>query len=142
MAGERGATACGAWCSSGRSRSGARATWTWPPTTTPTWRSPCGAAAAIVGRSTRPVSEGVAWGPLAAVLAILPVAALTELLLIRTFYRVGIHIPREGAFRSVHGVLTHVGSFAFNLSSVLVLAGLTPLAWRAWEASRQPSLKA
>ena len=95
--------------------------------------------AAIVGRSARPVSEGVAWGPLAAVLAILPVAALTELLLIRTFYRVGIHIPREGSFRSVYGVLTHVGSFALNLSSVLVLAALTLLAWRAWAASRHPA---
>lgn len=82
-------------------------------------------------------AERSAWGPLATVLVLLPVAALTELLLIRTFYRVGIYIPKDGPFRIVYATLTQVGSFALNLSSVLALAALALLAWRAWTRSRQ-----
>ena len=96
-------------------------------------------AAPVAPRSARPAGEAAAWGPLASVLALLPVTALTELLLIRTFYRVGIHVPREGPFRSVYGVLTHVGSFALNLSSVLAIVALAFLAWRAWAGSHYPA---
>ncbi len=69
-------------------------------------------------------------------LGALPAVALTELLLIRTFYRVGIYIPKQGPFRTVYGVLTAVGSFALNLSSVLVLVALALLAARAWRSGR------
>jgi hypothetical protein len=62
-----------------------------------------------------------AWTPLGAVLVLLPFAALVELLLTRTFYRVGVYIPKEGAFGGAYGLLTAVGSFALDHSSVLVV---------------------
>jgi len=96
-------------------------------------------AAPFTARSVSTVTERSVWGPLATVLALLPVAALTELLLMRTFYRVGIYIPKDGSFRTVYGVLTEVGSFALNLSSVLALAALALLARRAWTGSRHPA---
>ncbi|HKZ76082.1 MAG TPA: hypothetical protein VJ259_05405, partial [Actinomycetota bacterium] len=73
-----------------------------------------------VAVSPEPVDARRLWSPLAAVLALLPVAAMTELLLVRTFYRVGVYIPRDGPFRTVYGAVTAIGSFALNLSSVLV----------------------
>ncbi len=72
------------------------------------------------------------WRPLAAVLALLPAAALAELLLIRTFYRVGIYIPKEGPFRAVYRILTAAGSFSFNLSSVLAALAVGALVAAAW----------
>lgn len=83
--------------------------------------------------AARPASP---WTPLAAVLALLPVAALTELSLTRTFYRVGIYIPREGPFRSVYAILTEVGSFAFNLSAVLAVLAIGLLAAAAGRRGR------
>jgi len=83
----------------------------------------------------QPAVEGsatVAWTPLAAVLTLLPVAALAELFLVRTFYRVGIYIPKEGPFRTIYRTLTGIGSFALNLSSVLALAALAMLVGRSW----------
>ncbi len=70
------------------------------------------------------------WTPLRAVLVVLPIAAVSELLLIRTFYRVGVYIPKTGPFRDVYAVLTAVGSFGLNLSSVLVVVALGLLAAR------------
>ncbi|HET9724247.1 MAG TPA: hypothetical protein VFR44_10470 [Actinomycetota bacterium] len=75
-------------------------------------------------------------GALEVVLAWLPFVALSELLLIRTFYRVGIHIPKDGPFRTVYAVLTDAGSFALNLSSVLAVVALALLAMRAWRSGR------
>lgn len=63
-------------------------------------------------------------------------AALTELLLMRGFYRVGVFLPKQGGFRSVHAVLTEAGSFAFNLASVAVLAALALLAVAAAREGR------
>lgn len=91
------------------------------------------------GAEARPALGG---GALAPVLSVLPAVALAELLLIRTFYRVGIFIPKEGPFRAVYGVLTAVGSFALNLSSVLVLVALALLAARAWREGRVPQATA
>lgn len=76
------------------------------------------------------------WTPLAAVVALLPLTALTELLLVRTFYRVGVYLPKEGPFRAAYRALTATGSFAFNLSSVLAIAALLLLAAKAWRAWR------
>lgn len=94
--------------------------------------------------AARPSPERVArpagrpgWTAPGAVLALLPVVALAELLLVRTFYRVGIYIPREGPFRDVYRVLTAVGSFALNLSSVLALLGLGILAAGAVRKERR-----
>lgn len=69
--------------------------------------------------------------PLRAVLFTLPFVVLAELLLMRMFYRVGIFIPKEGVFRAVYAVLSDVGSFAFDLSSVLTLVALGLLTWSA-----------
>lgn len=85
---------------------------------------------------TRAAGARPGGGALALVLSVLPAAALTELLLIRTFYRVGIYIAKEGPFALVYRALTAVGSFALNLSSVLVLAALVLLAAQAWRAER------
>lgn len=85
-------------------------------------------AAAPVARPSRPT--------LALVLTVLPAVALTELLLLRTFYRVGIFIPKGGPFALAYRVLTAVGSFALNLSSVLALVALGLLAARAWRMGR------
>lgn len=90
--------------------------------------APPGAAAGA--RDTR--------SPLEVVLSIVPVVALAELLLIRTFYRVGIFIPKRGPFRTIYAVLTDAGSFAFNLSTVLVLFALAMLASLAWRRGRRP----
>ena len=73
--------------------------------------------------------------PLAAVLWLLPITALTELLLLRTFFRVGIYIPKQGSLAVVYRVLTAAGSFALNLSSVLALLALGLLAWQAFRGS-------
>jgi hypothetical protein len=81
-----------------------------------------------VGGSEAPQRKRWSSGSLRAVLLALPFAALTELLLMRTFYRVGIFIPKEGSFRTVYALLTSAGSFAFNLASVLALAALGLLA--------------
>jgi len=88
--------------------------------------------APAVTASAEPVAARRSWSPLAAVLALLPAVALTELLLVRTFYRVGVYIPRDGPFRTVYGALTAIGSFALNLSSVLVAVALALLAARAY----------
>ncbi|MGQ0671014.1 MAG: hypothetical protein ACT4PO_15355 [Actinomycetota bacterium] len=84
-----------------------------------------------------PEAPTARWTPLAVVLALLPLAALVELLLVRTFYRVGVYLPKEGPFRLAYRALTATGSFAFNLSSVLAVAALlllTAKAWRAWRS--------
>lgn len=73
---------------------------------------------------------------LAPVLLVLPLAGLAELLLVRTFYRVGIYLPKEGAFRTVYAALTSLGSFALDLSSVLAFVALGLLAARAWRSRR------
>jgi hypothetical protein len=74
-----------------------------------------------------PDRSAAAHGALRAVLIALPFAALAELLLMRTFYRVGVFIPKEGSFRSVYAWLTDAGSFAFNLASVLAIVALALL---------------
>ncbi len=69
-------------------------------------------------------------GALPAVVGALAAAAVTELVLMRTFYRVGIFIPKRGTFPIVYSTLTAIGSFALNLSSVLVLVALAMFAAR------------
>lgn len=94
----------------------------------PAASSPDAATRAPAGESQ---AADVGWTPLAAVLALLPAVALAEVVLIRTFYRVGIYIPKEGPFRGVYRALTAVGSFSFNLSTVLAVVALALLAWTA-----------
>lgn len=62
-------------------------------------------------------------------LASLAAAGLAELLLLRVLSRVGVHIPKEGPFLYAYGFLTEVGSFAFNLASVLAVMAAALAAW-------------
>ena len=97
-------------------------------------------AASAEPRVALPADVG-RWSPLALVLAVLPAAALAELLLIRTFYRVGIYIPKHGAFPVVYRLLTAIGSFAFNLSTVLAVMALALLILVAWrQGLRSPAV--
>ncbi|MBI4260241.1 MAG: hypothetical protein HY658_06705 [Actinobacteria bacterium] len=84
-------------------------------------RAPATPRAVAAGRSR------ARWTPLGALLAILPAIAITELLLVRTFYRVGIFIPKEGPFRTVYAAATTLGSFALNLASVVAVLALVGL---------------
>lgn len=85
--------------------------------------------------STVDVPRRAGWTPFGAVVAILGAAVVAELLLTRTFYRVGVYIPKEGPFRGVYRVLTVTGSFALDLASVLVVAALGMLAVRGFRRS-------
>ena len=57
-------------------------------------------------------------------LGFLTVAGVTELLLLRTLSRVAVHIPKQGLVLQAYQVLTGVGSFAFDLATVLAVATL------------------
>ncbi|HEU5319207.1 MAG TPA: hypothetical protein VFX28_00295, partial [Methylomirabilota bacterium] len=54
-------------------------------------------------------------------------AGLGELFLYRMLSRVGVHIPKQGAVLDVYDALVQVGSFAFDVSSVVVFAALALL---------------
>jgi len=58
--------------------------------------------------------------------AALALSGLAELFLQRIVYRVGVHIPRQGAFLEAYRFATVSGDFAFRLTAVLlaVAAGL------------------
>ena len=58
-------------------------------------------------------------------------AGLGELLLYRTLSRVGVHIPKKGAVLDAYDALVRLGSFAFDVSSVLVFVALGLLAYTA-----------
>jgi hypothetical protein len=79
------------------------------------------------------VSPSAGADPLATAVRAIAVAALLELALQRTFYRVGLFLPREGPFRAIYAALTGLGSFAFSLASVL---GYLVLGWLAAGAIR------
>lgn len=94
------------------------------------------AGAAVGRRSGLARAEDTVRGLFPPLIGLLAAAGLTELLLMRAFYRVGVFLPRQGGYRSVHAALTEVGSFAFNLASVLVLAALGLLVVAAVRGSR------
>jgi hypothetical protein len=103
-------------------------------------RAPVADASRQVERSGGAMAR-TRWTPLALVLAVLPVAALTEVALMRTFYRVGIYIPKEEPFRGTYRTLTAIGSFAMNLSMVLATLALVLLAGQAWRRGlRAPAM--
>ena len=58
-------------------------------------------------------------------LGFLAAAGLTELLLLRTLSRVAVHIPKEGLVLSAYEALTGVGSFAFDLATILAVVVLS-----------------
>ncbi len=59
------------------------------------------------------------------------VAGLGELFLYRMFSRVGVHIPKQGVVLDAYDGLVRLGSFAFNVSSVMVFLALGLLAYAA-----------
>ncbi len=58
-------------------------------------------------------------------------AGLGELLLYRMLSRVGVHIPKQGLVLDAYDALVRLGSFAFNVSSVMAFAALALLAYAA-----------
>ena len=75
-------------------------------------------------------------------LILLPIVAVGELLLVRTFYRVGVYIPKDGVFGVVHRVATQVGSFLLNASSLLAVIVVGWFAARAFQAGRRSTAMA
>lgn len=74
--------------------------------------------------------------PLPALLAAIAIVGLVELALLRLLYRIGLFIPREGPFLDLYRLATWLGSFAFDLATVLALAALLALALLSWPARR------
>lgn len=74
-------------------------------------------------------------------LAALTIAGLTELLLLRMLSRVGVHIPKEGLMLEVYGQLTRVGSFAFNVATVLAVVTLALAAYLLLRQGRPTPLR-
>jgi hypothetical protein len=70
----------------------------------------------------------------AAAAAWLAAAALAELLILRTFTRVAIHIPGIDAMAGPYSALAEAGRFAYYAASVLVVVALAALAARAWRS--------
>lgn len=57
-------------------------------------------------------------------LGFLAAAGVAELLLLRTLSRVAVHIPKEGPVLSAYQTLTGIGSFAFDLATILAVITL------------------
>lgn len=72
----------------------------------------------------------------ARLLIVLALAAFTELVLQRTFYRVGIFLPKQGPFGSIYRLGTALGSLSFNLASVLVMLVLASTVHRLVRGGR------
>lgn len=81
--------------------------------------SPASARAPLTARPLR-----LSPNALGSVAAALAAAGVAELILQRTFYRVGIFIPKEGPFGTVYRSGTQLGSFFFNVASILVVVAL------------------
>jgi hypothetical protein len=67
-------------------------------------------------------------------LRVLVASVVVEVLLLRLLFRVGVFIPKDGAFGAIHGGLVMLGTFAFNLASLLTFA---VLGWFAVGAFRR-----
>lgn len=70
-------------------------------------------------------------------LVALAIAGTTELTLQRTFYRLGIYIPKHGTLWDIYRVSTRVGTFALNLASILSLVVLGLIAIGLWRTERR-----
>ncbi|MDP2950486.1 MAG: hypothetical protein Q8P22_13245 [Chloroflexota bacterium] len=70
------------------------------------------------------------------ILAALVAAGLTELLLLRMLSRVGVHIPKEGLVLEGYSLLTSLGSFAFNVATVLAPLSLVALTYLLTRSAR------
>jgi hypothetical protein len=64
----------------------------------------------------------------------LTIAALAELLILRTFTRVAIHIPAIDAMAGPYTALAEAGRFAYYTAVVLVIASLAVMGLAAWRS--------
>jgi hypothetical protein len=82
----------------------------------------------IEGRDERPLTS--LGSVLLGTATVLAVSGLVELLGQRIVYRVGMHIPRHGAFLEAYRLATFIGDFAFRTTAILlaISAGLA-LIW-------------
>ena len=76
----------------------------------------------------RPASSGASRGIVGPLTAGLAAAALTELLILRTFTRTAVHIPALEAMAGPYEVISEIGRFAYFVTVVLLLAALPVLA--------------
>ncbi len=88
-------------------------------------------------RVARPVSRFTdASGYLIGLAGALAVSGLAELFLQRIVYRIGVHIPRDGAVLEGYRVATFSGDFAFRLTAVLLaMTSIAALVWLARQRS-------
>ncbi len=70
------------------------------------------------------------------VLVALAISAVTELLLWRTFSRIGIFIPKKETFQTVYAVLTQIGVIVLNFAVVLAVSSLVISMLKLREAGR------
>ncbi len=70
-------------------------------------------------RGVRPLSVPLPVDMLRGLLPLLALAVTAEVLLFRVVSRVGVHIPKDGLVLSVYSRLTQLGSYSFNLATVL-----------------------
>jgi hypothetical protein len=80
--------------------------------------------AALTRSEARHIREaggpGLGTGAIHAFAIALALSGMTELLLQRVVYRVGVHIPRDGAYLETYRAATFAGDFAFRLTAVLL----------------------
>jgi hypothetical protein len=79
-----------------------------------------GARAMHTRTETRPLSPAELLAPAVLLAGALAASGLAELLLQRVVYRVGVHIPRSGAFLEVYEAATWLGDLAFRLTAALL----------------------
>lgn len=75
-------------------------------------------------------------------LGALAFSGLAELFLQRVVYRVGVHIPRQGAFLGLYEAATAAGDFAFRLTAVLLAAAALTFALWLMRGGTAPALGA
>ena len=64
----------------------------------------------------------------------LTIAAIAELLILRTFTRVAIHIPAIDAMAGPYTALAEAGRFAYYTAAVLAIASLAAMGFAAWRS--------
>lgn len=76
-------------------------------------------AGTAAGPRARQISVPLPLDLLRGLLPLLALAVIAEVILFRVVSRVGIHIPKDGAVLAIYSRLTELGSFSFNLATLL-----------------------
>jgi hypothetical protein len=86
---------------------------------------------------TRPVAANPARPNLFRwVLVALAISAVLELLLWRTFSRIGVFIPKQSTFQTVYDILSSIGRFVLTFSVIITVIMLTLAVLKLREAGR------